>query len=108
MTRDPAARARRSDADGHRLYLRRPQGSGGGLCQEPRLGDVRRQDLAHGVPADRHGFRYADTATNGWARDDLASLREFGGTARPLAFNCRPTAPDVTVTTRHFNQSLMP
>jgi membrane-bound inhibitor of C-type lysozyme len=38
-----------------------------------------------------NGFRYAD-ATNEWAgRDDLATLRENGGSARPLAFNCRPT-----------------
>jgi hypothetical protein len=36
------------------------------------------------------GFRYADS-TNEWiGRDDLASLRE-NGTARALAFNCRPT-----------------
>ena len=36
------------------------------------------------------GFRYVDT-TNEWAgRDDLATLREIGGSARPLAFNCRP------------------
>jgi len=35
------------------------------------------------------GFRYVDAA-NEWAgRDDLASLRE-AGTARPIAFNCRP------------------
>lgn len=41
-------------------------------------------------PTDQ-GFRYADT-TNEWAgRDDLATLRENGGNARPLAFNCRPT-----------------
>jgi hypothetical protein len=30
------------------------KGSVGGLCQEPRLGDARRQDLAHGVPADQY------------------------------------------------------
>jgi membrane-bound inhibitor of C-type lysozyme len=36
------------------------------------------------------GFRYVDTA-NEWAgRDDLATLRENGGNAKPLAFNCRP------------------
>ena len=41
-------------------------------------------------PTDQ-GFRYVD-ATNEWAgRDDLATLRENGGSARPLAFNCRPT-----------------
>ncbi len=41
-------------------------------------------------PTDQ-GFRYADT-TNEWAgRDDLATLRDAGGSARPLAFNCRPT-----------------
>jgi hypothetical protein len=40
-------------------------------------------------PTDQ-GFRYADT-TNEWAgRDDLVTLRENGGNARPLAFNCRP------------------
>ncbi|HEX9555120.1 MAG TPA: MliC family protein [Reyranella sp.] len=36
------------------------------------------------------GFRYADTANEWIGRDDLASLRE-NITARPLAFNCRPT-----------------
>ena len=40
--------------------------------------------------ATDQGFRYVDT-TNEWAgRDDLATLREIGGSARPLAFNCRP------------------
>lgn len=40
-------------------------------------------------PSDQ-GFRYVD-ATNEWAgRDDLATLRENGSSARPLAFNCRP------------------
>ena len=35
------------------------------------------------------GFRYVDTA-NEWAgRDDLATLRETGS-AKPIAFNCRP------------------
>ncbi len=36
------------------------------------------------------GFRYVDTAVEWTGRDDLASLRE-AGTARPLAYNCRPT-----------------
>ena len=36
------------------------------------------------------GFRYADSANEWTGRDDLATLRETG-TARPLAFNCRPT-----------------
>jgi hypothetical protein len=35
-------------------------------------------------------FRYADTSVEWAGRDDLAALRE-AGTARPLAFNCRPT-----------------
>jgi hypothetical protein len=35
------------------------------------------------------GFRYVDTANEWIGRDDLAALRE-NGTARPLAFNCRP------------------
>lgn len=37
------------------------------------------------------GFRYTDTANEWTGRDDLATLREFSGGARPLAFNCRPT-----------------
>jgi hypothetical protein len=36
------------------------------------------------------GFRYADSAVEWTGRDDLAGLREVA-TARPLAFNCRPT-----------------
>jgi Membrane-bound lysozyme-inhibitor of c-type lysozyme len=36
------------------------------------------------------GFRYADATVEWSGRDDLAGLREIG-TARPLAFNCRPT-----------------
>lgn len=36
------------------------------------------------------GFRYVDTANEWTGRDDLAALRE-NGTARPIAFNCRPT-----------------
>ena len=36
------------------------------------------------------GFRYVDTANEWTGRDDLASLRE-NATARPIAFNCRPT-----------------
>ena len=35
------------------------------------------------------GFRYVDTANEWVGRDDLASLRE-NGSARPIAFNCRP------------------
>ena len=35
------------------------------------------------------GFRYVDAANEWVGRDDLASLRE-NGTARPIAFNCRP------------------
>ena len=35
------------------------------------------------------GFRYVDTANEWIGRDDLAALRE-NGTAKPLAFNCRP------------------
>jgi len=35
------------------------------------------------------GFRYMDTANEWVGRDDLASLRE-SGTAKPIAFNCRP------------------
>ncbi len=35
------------------------------------------------------GFRYVDTANEWVGRDDLASLRE-SGTAKPIAFNCRP------------------
>jgi hypothetical protein len=36
------------------------------------------------------GFRYVDTTVEWAGRDDLAVLREMS-TARPLAFNCRPT-----------------
>ncbi len=35
------------------------------------------------------GFRYIDTVNEWTGRDDLATLRETG-TARPIAFNCRP------------------
>jgi hypothetical protein len=35
------------------------------------------------------GFRYVDTVNEWIGRDDLASLREYG-TAKPIAFNCRP------------------
>jgi Membrane-bound lysozyme-inhibitor of c-type lysozyme len=35
------------------------------------------------------GFRYVDTANEWIGRDDLASLRETGS-AKPIAFNCRP------------------
>lgn len=41
-------------------------------------------------PTGGDDFRYADTSVEWAGRDDLASLRETG-TARPLAFNCRPT-----------------
>ena len=41
-------------------------------------------------PTGGNDFRYADTSVEWLGRDDLASLRE-AGTARPLAFNCRPT-----------------
>ena len=41
-------------------------------------------------PTGGDDFRYADTSVEWLGRDDLASLREVG-TARPLAFNCRPT-----------------
>lgn len=36
------------------------------------------------------GFRYVDSKVEWAGRDDLAVLRE-AGTAKPLAFNCRPT-----------------
>ena len=36
------------------------------------------------------GFRYMDTGNEWTGSDDLATLREWGGTGRPLAFNCRP------------------
>lgn len=35
------------------------------------------------------GFRYVEAAYEWVGRDDLASLRE-SGTAKPIAFNCRP------------------
>jgi hypothetical protein len=41
-------------------------------------------------PTGGGDFRYADTSVEWAGRDDLASLREVG-TARPIAFNCRPT-----------------
>jgi hypothetical protein len=41
-------------------------------------------------PTGGSDFRYADTSVEWLGRDDLASLREVG-TARPIAFNCRPT-----------------
>jgi membrane-bound inhibitor of C-type lysozyme len=37
------------------------------------------------------GFRYSDSTVQWVGRDDLATLRENGGTNRPLAYNCRPT-----------------
>lgn len=41
--------------------------------------------------ASGDGFVYSD-ANNQWTgRDDLASLRQSYGNARPLAYNCRPT-----------------
>jgi hypothetical protein len=36
------------------------------------------------------GFRYMDTGNEWTGSDDLATLREFGASGRPLAFNCRP------------------
>jgi membrane-bound inhibitor of C-type lysozyme len=36
------------------------------------------------------GFRYMDTANEWTGTDALATLREYGATGRPLAFNCRP------------------
>jgi hypothetical protein len=36
------------------------------------------------------GFRYLDTNVEWVGRDDLVALRDHT-TARPLAFNCRPT-----------------
>jgi hypothetical protein len=40
-------------------------------------------------PTGGDDFRYADTSVEWAGRDDLAVLRE-AGTARPIAFNCRP------------------
>jgi hypothetical protein len=41
-------------------------------------------------PAEQ-GFRYVDTTIEWVGRDDLASLRESGGSTKPpLAYNCRP------------------
>ena len=37
------------------------------------------------------GFRYSDASAQWVGRDDLAALRESSATARPLAYNCRPT-----------------
>jgi membrane-bound inhibitor of C-type lysozyme len=37
------------------------------------------------------GFRYSDSSAQWVGRDDLAALRESSATARPLAYNCRPT-----------------
>jgi membrane-bound inhibitor of C-type lysozyme len=37
------------------------------------------------------GFRYSDAQAQWVGRDDLASLRDNTNTARPLAYNCRPT-----------------
>ena len=37
------------------------------------------------------GFRYSDAQAQWVGRDDLASLRESANTARPIAYNCRPT-----------------
>ncbi len=37
------------------------------------------------------GFRYADSQAQWVGRDDLAALRESANTARPIAYNCRPT-----------------
>jgi membrane-bound inhibitor of C-type lysozyme len=40
---------------------------------------------------DGDGFRYSDAQAQWVGRDDLAALRDNSGTARPLAYNCRPT-----------------
>ena len=37
------------------------------------------------------GFRYSDAQAQWVGRDDLATLRESANTARPIAYNCRPT-----------------
>jgi membrane-bound inhibitor of C-type lysozyme len=37
------------------------------------------------------GFRYSDSQAQWVGRDDLAALRESSSTARPIAYNCRPT-----------------
>jgi hypothetical protein len=37
------------------------------------------------------GFRYIDAQAQWVGRDDLATLRESANTARPIAYNCRPT-----------------
>ncbi len=37
------------------------------------------------------GFRYVDAQAQWVGRDDLATLRESANTARPIAYNCRPT-----------------
>jgi membrane-bound inhibitor of C-type lysozyme len=37
------------------------------------------------------GFRYSDAQAQWVGRDDLAALRESSSTARPIAYNCRPT-----------------
>ena len=37
------------------------------------------------------GFRYSDSQAQWVGRDDLAVLRESSSTARPIAYNCRPT-----------------
>jgi len=39
---------------------------------------------------DGEGFRYSDTSTQWVGSDNLASLRESFGNARPIAYNCRP------------------
>ena len=37
------------------------------------------------------GYRYSDAQAQWVGRDDLATLRESANTARPIAYNCRPT-----------------
>ena len=37
------------------------------------------------------GFRYSDAQAQWVGRDDLAALRDNSNSARPLAYNCRPT-----------------
>ena len=49
-----------------------------------------RQDLAHGVSADRRRLPLRRPPIEWSGRDDLAVLARMSGNGRPLAFNCRP------------------
>jgi membrane-bound inhibitor of C-type lysozyme len=40
--------------------------------------------------ASEDGFRYTDNSVQWVGSDELASLRESFGNARPIAYNCRP------------------